>query len=65
MFQLYTGERVAVVGSTGYIGKAVVRESVRRGYLTRAVMRSHISNNTKLSVFIKEIRRNRNSAIPL
>lgn len=34
-----TGERVAVVGATGYIGKAVVRESVRRGYPTTAVMR--------------------------
>lgn len=34
-----TGEKIAVVGSTGYIGKAVVRESVRRGYPTTAVMR--------------------------
>lgn len=34
-----TGEKIAVVGSTGYIGKAVVRESVRRGYPTSAVMR--------------------------
>lgn len=34
-----TGERIAIVGSTGYIGKAVVRESVRRGYPTTAVMR--------------------------
>jgi len=34
-----TGEKVAVVGATGYIGKAVVRESVHRGYPTIAVMR--------------------------
>eukprot|EP00567_Pseudictyota_dubia_P001077 CAMPEP_0197465820 /NCGR_PEP_ID=MMETSP1175-20131217/64736_1 /TAXON_ID=1003142 /ORGANISM="Triceratium dubium, Strain CCMP147" /LENGTH=416 /DNA_ID=CAMNT_0043001843 /DNA_START=17 /DNA_END=1267 /DNA_ORIENTATION=+ len=34
-----TGEKIAVVGSTGYIGKAVVRESVRRGYPTTAVLR--------------------------
>jgi len=34
-----TGERVVVVGATGYIGKAVVRESVRRGYPTTAVVR--------------------------
>ena len=34
-----TGERVAVVGATGYIGKAVVRDLVRRGYPTSAVVR--------------------------
>ena len=34
-----TGERVTVVGATGYIGKAVVREAVRRGYVTTAVAR--------------------------
>jgi len=34
-----TGERLAVVGATGYIGKAVVREAVRRGYPTTAVVR--------------------------
>jgi len=34
-----TGERVTVVGATGYIGKAVVREAVRRGYATTAVAR--------------------------
>jgi len=34
-----TGEKIAVVGATGYIGRAVVRESVRRGYPTTAVMR--------------------------
>eukprot|EP00568_Trieres_chinensis_P000643 CAMPEP_0183296332 /NCGR_PEP_ID=MMETSP0160_2-20130417/3932_1 /TAXON_ID=2839 ORGANISM="Odontella Sinensis, Strain Grunow 1884" /NCGR_SAMPLE_ID=MMETSP0160_2 /ASSEMBLY_ACC=CAM_ASM_000250 /LENGTH=430 /DNA_ID=CAMNT_0025457939 /DNA_START=32 /DNA_END=1324 /DNA_ORIENTATION=+ len=34
-----TGEKITVVGSTGYIGKAVVRESVRRGYPTVAVLR--------------------------
>jgi len=34
-----TGEKIAVVGATGYIGKAVVRDSVRRGYPTVAVLR--------------------------
>lgn len=34
-----TGEKVVIVGATGYIGKAVVRESVRRGYPTTAVVR--------------------------
>ena len=34
-----TGENVVVVGATGYIGKAVVRESVARGYPTVAVVR--------------------------
>jgi len=45
-----TGERIAVVGATGYIGKAVVRESVRRGYSTTAVMRdiSKGKNDEKL-----------------
>jgi len=34
-----TGERVIVVGASGYIGKAVVKEAVRRGYPTVAVTR--------------------------
>lgn len=34
-----TDERVTVVGASGYIGKAVVRECVRRGYATTAVTR--------------------------
>ena len=34
-----TGERVVIVGATGYIGKAVVREAVARGYPTTAVVR--------------------------
>jgi len=34
-----TGEKVVIVGATGYIGKAVVRESVARGYPTTAVVR--------------------------
>ena len=34
-----TNEKVVVVGATGYIGKAVVREAVRRGYPTTAVVR--------------------------
>ena len=32
-------KRVVIVGSTGYIGKFVVKESVRRGYETIAVVR--------------------------
>jgi divinyl chlorophyllide a 8-vinyl-reductase len=35
-----TGEKVVVVGATGYIGKAVVRECVRRGYPTTALTRN-------------------------
>ena len=31
------GKRVVVFGATGYIGKYVVKESVRRGYDTGAV----------------------------
>jgi divinyl chlorophyllide a 8-vinyl-reductase len=31
--------KVAIFGSTGYIGKFVVKESVRRGYDTIAVVR--------------------------
>jgi divinyl chlorophyllide a 8-vinyl-reductase len=34
-----TGERLVVVGASGYIGKAVVKEAVRRGYATTAVVR--------------------------
>jgi len=35
-----TGEKVVVVGATGYIGKAVVKDLVRRGYPTVAVTRN-------------------------
>lgn len=38
-FQLYMNKRVVIVGATGYIGKYVVRESVRRGYDTVAIVR--------------------------
>ena len=34
-----TDEKVTIVGASGYIGKAVVRECVRRGYATTAVTR--------------------------
>ena len=34
-----SGEKLVVVGATGYIGKAVVKEAVRRGYPTTAVVR--------------------------
>jgi divinyl chlorophyllide a 8-vinyl-reductase len=37
--QSCTGEKVVVVGATGYIGKAVVRQAVSRGYPTTAVVR--------------------------
>ena len=40
-----TGEQVAVVNATGYIGKAVVRESVRP---TRAVMRDVSKGSTEI-----------------
>ncbi len=36
---LVMAKRVVVVGGTGYIGKYVVRESVRRGYDTVAIVR--------------------------
>ncbi|KAJ1452069.1 hypothetical protein M885DRAFT_528110 [Pelagophyceae sp. CCMP2097] len=35
-----SAERVAVVGASGYIGRNVVRECVRRGFATTAVVRS-------------------------
>ena len=38
-----TDERVTIVGASGYIGKAVVRECVRRGYATTAVTRPQSS----------------------
>ena len=46
-----TGEKVIVVGATGYIGKAVVREATRRGYPTTAVVRdaSKAASDTKLA----------------
>ena len=34
-----SGEKLVVVGATGYIGKAVVKEAVVRGYPTTAVVR--------------------------
>ena len=44
-----SGENIAVVGATGYIGKAVVRESLRRGYPTTAVVRP--GSNADASMF--------------
>ena len=38
-----TDEKVTIVGASGYIGKAVVRECVRRGYATTAVTRPQSS----------------------
>jgi len=40
-----TRKRVAIVGATGYIGKFVVQESIRRGYDTVAVMRESAKNS--------------------
>ena len=45
-----TGEKIAVVGATGYIGKAAVKESVRRGFATTAVMRD-VSKGKKETKF--------------
>ena len=47
-----TGEKVTIVGATGYIGKAVVRESVRRGYPTTAVVRKpeNVASEPKFQV---------------
>ena len=42
-------KRVAIVGATGYIGKFVVKESVRRGYDTTAIVRQ--GANTDNAVF--------------
>lgn len=38
---------VAVAGATGYIGKAVVRECVRRGYKTKAYVREESVERAK------------------
>lgn len=42
-----SGEKVVVVGATGYIGKATVRELVRRGYQTVAVVRDAAKSGTE------------------
>mmetsp|Transcript_122 Transcript_122/g.332 ORF Transcript_122/g.332 Transcript_122/m.332 type:complete len:346 (+) Transcript_122:34-1071(+) len=44
-----TGERVGVVGATGYIGRYVVKECLRRNYPTTAVLRdaSKVAPKTK------------------
>lgn len=44
-----TGEKLTVVGATGYIGKAVVKEAVRRGYPTTTVMRDVSKNKADKS----------------
>ncbi|KAJ1423534.1 3,8-divinyl protochlorophyllide a 8-vinyl reductase, putative chloroplast precursor [Ochromonadaceae sp. CCMP2298] len=41
-------KRVVIVGATGYIGKFVVRESVRRGYDTVAVLRPGAESRSEL-----------------
>lgn len=39
-----TGEKIGVVGATGYIGRSVVKECLRREYPTVAVVRGAIGN---------------------
>jgi NAD(P)-dependent dehydrogenase (short-subunit alcohol dehydrogenase family) len=41
------GKTAVVAGATGYIGKSVVRESVRQGYKTVALVRSKEKVNSK------------------
>ena len=42
-----TGKTAIVAGATGYIGKSVVRESVRQGYKTVALVRDKDKVNSK------------------
>lgn len=44
---------VAVAGATGYIGKAVVRECVRRGYKTKAYVREESVERAKSLDYLK------------
>jgi NADP-dependent 3-hydroxy acid dehydrogenase YdfG len=37
--QASTGKTIVIAGATGYIGKSVVRESLRQGYKTIALVR--------------------------
>ena len=37
--QMQAGKTTVIAGATGYIGKSVVRESVRQGYKTIALVR--------------------------
>ena len=44
---------VAVAGATGYIGKAVVRECVRRGYKTKAYVREESMERARTLGYLK------------
>lgn len=44
---------VAVAGATGYIGKAVVRECVRRGFKTKAYVREESMERAKTLDYLK------------
>jgi nucleoside-diphosphate-sugar epimerase len=44
---------VAVAGATGYIGKAVVRECVRRGFKTKAYVREESMERAKSLEYLK------------
>lgn len=44
---------VTVAGATGYIGKAVVRECVRRGFKTKAYVREESMERAKTLDYLK------------
>ena len=44
---------VAVAGATGYIGKAVVRECLRRGFKTKAYVREESIERAKTLDYLK------------
>ena len=44
---------MAVAGATGYIGKAVVRECVRRGFKTKAYVREESMDRAKTLDYLK------------
>lgn len=44
---------VAVAGATGYIGKAVVRECLRRGFKTKAYVREESMERAKTLDYLK------------
>ena len=55
-----SGEKITVVGATGYIGKAVVKESIRRGYPTTAVLRP--GSNVDATAYINNNHNNNNNS---
>lgn len=55
-----TGKTTVIAGASGYIGKSVVRESVRQGYKTIALVRDkkrYLRKRAKLCMdnFLKEL----------